>query len=71
MADQPAEVILGVDTHADVHVAALLDSLGRLQGHPDHPGHLRRLPAAAGPGPAATASPPVPGWRAPAPTAPA
>jgi transposase len=32
MADQPAEVILGVDTHADVHVAALLDSLGRLQG---------------------------------------
>jgi transposase len=31
MADQPAEVILGVDTHADVHVAALLDHLGRLQ----------------------------------------
>jgi transposase len=32
MADQPAEVILGVDTHADVHVAAVLDHLGRLQG---------------------------------------
>ena len=30
MADQPAEVILGVDTHADVHVACLLDHLGRL-----------------------------------------
>jgi len=32
MADQPTEVILGVDTHADIHVAALLDHLGRLQG---------------------------------------
>jgi hypothetical protein len=32
MADQPAEVILGVDTHAQVHVACLLDHLGRLQG---------------------------------------
>jgi transposase len=30
MADQPAEVILGVDTHADVHVACLLDHLGPL-----------------------------------------
>jgi transposase len=32
MADQSLEVILGVDTHAQVHVAALLDHLGRLQG---------------------------------------
>jgi transposase len=32
MADQPTEVTLGVDTHAQVHVAALLDHLGRLQG---------------------------------------
>jgi hypothetical protein len=32
MADQPAEVILGVDTHAQAHVACLLDHLGRLQG---------------------------------------
>jgi transposase len=32
MADQLAEVILGVDTHAQVHVAALLDQLGRLLG---------------------------------------
>lgn len=32
MADQSTEVILGVDTHAQVHVAALLDHLGRLQG---------------------------------------
>jgi transposase len=31
MADQPGQVILGSDTHADVHVAALLDHLGRLQ----------------------------------------
>lgn len=26
----PAEVILGVDTHRDVHAAALVDELGRL-----------------------------------------
>ena len=32
MADQPTEIILGVDTHADIHVAAVLDHLGRLQG---------------------------------------
>ena len=32
MADQPGQVILGVDTHAEVHVACLLDHLGRLQG---------------------------------------
>jgi transposase len=32
MADQPGQVILGVDTHAEVHVAVLLDHLGRLQG---------------------------------------
>jgi transposase len=31
MADQSLEVILGVDTHAQVHVAVLLDHLGRLQ----------------------------------------
>jgi transposase len=31
MADQPLQVILGVDTHAEVHVAAVLDHLGRLQ----------------------------------------
>jgi transposase len=32
MAEQPAEVILGVDTHAEVHVACLLDQLGRRLG---------------------------------------
>jgi transposase len=32
MADQPLEVTLGVDTHADIHVAAVLDHLDRLQG---------------------------------------
>jgi transposase len=32
MADQPTQVILGVDTHAQVHVAVLLDQLGRLLG---------------------------------------
>jgi transposase len=32
MAEPPREVTLGVDTHAQVHVAALLDHLGRLQG---------------------------------------
>ena len=31
MADAPLQVTLGVDTHAQVHVAALLDHLGRLQ----------------------------------------
>jgi hypothetical protein len=32
MADQPLQVILGVDTHAQVHVACLLDHLGRRLG---------------------------------------
>jgi transposase len=32
MAEPSLQVILGVDTHAQVHVAALLDHLGRLQG---------------------------------------
>jgi transposase len=32
MAEPSLQVILGVDTHAEVHVAALLDHLGRLQG---------------------------------------
>jgi transposase len=31
MADQPGQIILGVDTHAEVHVAAVLNHLGRLQ----------------------------------------
>jgi transposase len=55
MADQPTQVILGVDTHAQVHVAALLDQLGRLLGTLAVPttgvGYRRRLPAAAGLGP--------------------
>jgi transposase len=32
MAEPSLQVILGVDTHAQVHVACLLDHLGRLQG---------------------------------------
>ena len=30
ISDEPLEIILGVDTHLDLHVAALLDGLGRL-----------------------------------------
>jgi transposase len=32
MAEPSLQVILGVDTHAEVHVAALLDHLGRRLG---------------------------------------
>ena len=31
--DQEALVVLGVDTHADAHVAVALDGLGRRLGH--------------------------------------
>jgi transposase len=51
MADQPAEVILGVDTHAQAHAAALLDQLGRLQGRlsiPATPAGSQQLLAWAG-----------------------
>lgn len=33
MAQQSDDVVVGVDTHADVHVAAAFDSLGRILGH--------------------------------------
>ena len=55
---QIEEVTGGVDTHADVHVAAAIDQVGRELGSsklPDHAGRLR------GPGRA--------GWRASAPSA--
>ena len=32
IADQPRGVILGVDTHRDVHVSVVIDELGRVQG---------------------------------------
>jgi transposase len=32
IADQAHEVILGADTHADVHVGSVIDTLGRVQG---------------------------------------
>jgi transposase len=32
IADQPGGVILGVDTHEDVHVSVVIDLLGRVQG---------------------------------------
>ena len=31
--DEEALVVLGVDTHADTHVAVALDGLGRRLGH--------------------------------------
>jgi transposase len=41
MAQQSDEVVVGVDTHADVHVAAAFDSLGRILGHLEVPTTLR------------------------------
>jgi transposase len=32
MADQPLEVILGIDTHADTHTAVVINQLGQVQG---------------------------------------
>jgi transposase len=70
MADQPLEVILGVDTHADVHVACLLDQLGRRLGTLAIPttraGYQRLLEWAGRHGQLTRA-----GVEAPAPTAPA
>jgi transposase len=70
MADQPGQVILGVDTHAEVHVACLLDHLGRLQGRLAIPttraGYQQLVDWAGRHGQLTQA-----GWRAPAPTAPA
>lgn len=31
-ADTPAEVILGVNTHLDVHVGVVIDAVGRVKG---------------------------------------
>jgi hypothetical protein len=59
MADQPLQVILGVDTHAEVHVAAVLDHLGRLQVTLAIP-TTGRLSAAAGLG--WSPRPAHPGW---------
>ena len=38
----------GIDTHKDIHVAALLDGTGRWIGHGSVSDHSGRLPAAAG-----------------------
>jgi hypothetical protein len=70
MAEPSLQVILGVDTHGEVHVACLLDHLGRLQGTLTIPA-TKAAPSSYWPGPAATAGSPMPAWRAPAPTAPA
>ncbi|WP_338019547.1 IS110 family transposase [Saccharothrix deserti] len=62
-------MILGLDTHAEVHVAAVITVLGVLLGtrsFPPPPPATRRCWT----GPAATESCAEPGWRAPAPTAP-
>jgi transposase len=41
MPDRDGEIILGVDTHEDEHVAALIDKLGRLLETRSFPGNLR------------------------------
>ena len=59
----------GVDTHADVRVAAALDPIGGLPGVKEFPATGRlRVPSRywAGSGPSAW-----PGWKGPAATAPA
>lgn len=38
-----AEVVLGVDTHLDFHVAVVLDRLGRRLGESKVPTTLKRL----------------------------
>jgi hypothetical protein len=45
--DSAALVTLGVDTHADTHVAAAFDHAGRLLDTRDDPHHPRRLRRAA------------------------
>jgi hypothetical protein len=44
----PAEVILGVDTHRDVHAAALVDELGRLVASQTFPTTRRGIRALIG-----------------------
>ena len=63
------QVILGVDTHKDVHVAAVITVLGVLLASAEFPDHRGRLPAAAGLGARLRACCAAPGWKAPAPTA--
>ena len=41
--DTEAEVILGVDTHLDVHVAVAVDHLGRRLGESSVPTTVRRV----------------------------
>lgn len=66
--EPPAEdVILGVDTHKDVHVAAVITVLGALLAHQEFPATAagyRQLPA----WPAPSASCIVREWSAPVPT---
>jgi hypothetical protein len=42
------EVILGVDTHSDVHVAAVITALGVLLRHRQLPGHRGGLSGVGG-----------------------
>ena len=34
--ESQAEVILGVDTHLDVHVGVVIDAVGRVKGEQEH-----------------------------------
>ena len=45
--DEPRRVIVGVDTHKDVHVAIAKDELGRALGQMTIPRRLSGVPGAA------------------------
>jgi hypothetical protein len=62
------EIILGVDTHNDAHVAAVITLLGVLLGTQAFPTTGAGYPALLA-WPADTAGYAAPAWRAPVPTA--
>ncbi len=70
LAEVVEEVVLGVDTHLDAHVAVALDSLGRRLGELSVPTTKKGYSRASSPGRRVSGSCAAPGWRAPAATAP-
>jgi hypothetical protein len=64
--DTVVEVMLGVDTHLDVHVAVALDQLGRRLDTFSVPRRPRKATRISSPGRRASEPSGVLGWREPA-----
>ena len=60
-------VTVGVDTHLDTHVAAVIDQAGRLLGSQGFPASTAAL-SPWSPGPSASGRWSASAWKAPAPT---